>query len=176
MKTIFCTILSLFIVTIVCAQKIAINVVDKFTGCRIIETSVLKTSRPNVDYKLRALNDTLYICASIKNQSIRVKENDQSKLYLLIEKSDPLILLGVACDAHEHEHRSGVHWGYGFSTGSSKILTDCEFMYQVPNEMFALLCVNDITDIRISVNDDNIDSQVDAFIAKRFRKLFNLMK
>lgn len=176
MKTIVCTILSLFTVTIVCGQKIVINEVDKFTGCKIVETSVLKTSRPNVDYKLRTFNDTLYICASVKNQSIRAKENDRSKLYLLIENKESLILLGIVYDAQEHEHRFGVHWGYGFSTGSAKILTDCEFMYQVPDEILALLCANDITDIRISVNDDNIDSQVDAFIAKRFRKLFNLMK
>lgn len=87
MKTIVCTILSLFTVTIVCGQKIVINEVDKFTGCKIVETSVLKTSRPNVDYKLRTFNDTLYICASVKNQSIRAKENDRSKLYLLIVKT-----------------------------------------------------------------------------------------
>ncbi len=176
MKTVFCTILSLFGFVFVYAQKIATNEVDKFTGCKIIETSAIKTSRPNIDYKLRALNDTLYICAFIKSQNFKIKENDQSELYIITKEGELILLSGIVRDAQQHEYRSGVHWGFGFSTGSSRILTDCEFVYRVPNEILALLCSNDITDIRISIGKDNIDYQVDGFIAKKFRRLFNLIQ
>lgn len=162
--------------TIVCGQKIVINEFDKFTGRKIVETSVLKTSHPDVDYKLCALNDTLYISASTKNQSIQVKENDQAKIYILVEKGNPIVLQGIARNVQQHEHRSGVHWGFGVSTGKSIILTDLEFLYLVPDDVFALLCSNNITDIRISINDNNIDYHLDGFITKKFRKLFNLMR
>ena len=176
MKTIVCTILSLFMFTTVCGQKIVTNEVDKFTGCKFVETSVIKTFDPDVDYKLCALNDTLYISAYTKNQSIQVKEKAQAKLYILIGKDNPIILQGVVRNAQQHEHHSGVHWGFGISTGKTRTLTDLEFLYLVPNDVFVLLCSNNITDIRISINDDNIDYHADGFIAKKFRKLFNLMK
>lgn len=51
----------------VCAQRIIINEIDKFTGDSIIETSVVKTSRPYVDYKLRRVNDSLFLYALISN-------------------------------------------------------------------------------------------------------------
>ena len=51
----------------VCAQRIIINEIDKFTGDSIIETSVVKTARPYVDYKLRRVNDSLFLYALISN-------------------------------------------------------------------------------------------------------------
>ena len=175
MKRVFCTILSLLACTVVCAQKIIVDKVDKFTGSKIVETSTVKTSQPDVDYKLRAQNDTVYIHASIEGRRIRVQENDPAKIYLFANGT-PIVLPGVVLDVLEYELRSKIQWNSDRSTVRSRILFDYKLVCRIPDDIFALLCDHDISDIRISVTGRDLDYEVDAVMAKKFRKLFNLLR
>ena len=165
----------LFSTSFASAQKIVINNTDKFTGSKLIETSVLKTSRPNVNYRMRNINDTLYLCAAT-SLKIDVNENTRSKMYIITVDGVHVNLDGVIQDSRAKEHHIGVHWWYGISTGTTTHLTDVELFFLIPRESFSMLCLDKISDIRISIGNENLDYKVDEFIAKKFLKLFNLLK
>lgn len=176
MKASLIFLLMLFSTSFASAQKIVVNNTDKFTGSKLIETSVLKTSRPNVDYRMRNINDTLYLCAATKGLKIDIDENTRSKMYIITVDGVHVNLDGVIQDSRVEEYHSGVHWGYGISTGTTTHLTDVELFFLIPRESFSMLCTDKISDIRISIGNENLDYEVDEFIAKKFLKLFNLLK
>lgn len=176
MKTIFSTIIAVLSVSSVFSQKIAVNETDKFTGSKLVETSVLKTSRPNVDYKICNINDTLYIASAIKNLKVTIDESTQAKIYIITSDGKHVDLDGVIQNSESKEHHSGIHWGYGITTGTTKQLSDVKLAFLIPDQHFATLCDSQITDIRISVGNKSLDYEVDEFMAKKFNKLFNLMK
>ena len=78
----------------VCAQRIIINEIDKFTGDSIIETSVVKTSRPYVDYKLRRVNDSLFLYALISNVKDIVDVDETVSIAFLTKGGDIIELSG----------------------------------------------------------------------------------
>lgn len=168
----------LFILCIgnVCAQRIIINEVDKFTGDNVIETSVVKTSRPYVDYKLRCVNDSLFLYALISNVKDIVDVDEIVTISFLTKRGDIIELLGNIINSNIKEKDHTIHWGAGISTGGVKKMTNVNVQFDLPADKLQLLQSDIITDIRFNLCHKNLDYLADGFTQKRLKKLFNLIK
>lgn len=176
MKKLGLIFLMAFISCAAYGQKIVVNEVDKFTGQRLVETSIIKTSRPNFEYKLRQVNDSLFISTRAESLDFVVEPNMPTKINIITANGDRIDLLGRIEKSTINEARTGIHWGFGISSGNSRQVSDVIMFFFMPKETLNLLCDNKITDIRITVGTENYDYEVDKSVAKKFTKLFNLLR
>ncbi|MQX26110.1 hypothetical protein GHJ49_00385 [Alistipes sp. dk3620] len=173
-KLLLLTIIS--VVNSLSAQRIAVNEIDKFTGAKIVETSTLLTKAPDVTFKLRRVNDSLSMRIFIeKIKRVEIKDSSAS-IILLVKDGDKIGLQGKIEYLSSKERNHSIHWGAGISTGGAIKVSSVTIDVYIPDDVFATLCDNDLTDIRITVNGANIDrSLVSYSYSKKLRKMFNLM-
>ena len=176
MKKLVCFVVFTLLLGSVCAQRIIINEIDKFTGDSIIETSVVKTSRTYVDYKLRRVNDSLFLYALISNVKDIVDVDETVSIAFLTKRGDIIELSGNIVNSNIKEKGHTIHWGAGISTGGVKKMTNVNVQFDLPIDKLQLLQSDIITDIRFNLCHKNIDFLVDGFTQKRLKKLFNLIK
>ena len=178
MKKLIIFLMGLISISSLSAQRIVTDETDKFTGDRIIETSTLETGRPmEAHYKLRQVNDSLFLCIRIKNiKKIDIKENI-APLMLLMRSGDKINLTGEIENMFSKERNHSIHWGAGISSGGAKKVTDVLISAYIPKDILMTLCNDDVTDIRISIGNTNIDKSFEYMYSyKRLRKMFNLMQ
>lgn len=167
MKTIFLLLLAVCIAINAFAQKITLNEVDKFTGKKIIKTSEIKTSRPNVNYKLCNINDTIYLHAAIKNIKVEDNKDAPIKIYIIISDGGHVNCEGIIKSMNGKEiHSGGLYWG-GIMSGSTHKLTDVALRFIIHKESLDMLCNNEITDIRISIFNSKYGLRSRRFYGKK---------
>ena len=110
-----------------------------------------------------------------KIKRVEIKDSSAS-IILLVKDGDKIGLQGKIEYLSSKERNHSIHWGAGISTGGAIKVSSVTIDVYIPDDVFATLCDNDLTDIRITVNGANIDrSLVSYSYSKKLRKMFNLM-
>lgn len=176
MKKLVTIIVLAFMLSNATAQKIIIKTVDKFTGDRILETSVVKINDPYVDFKIRCVNDSLFLQASLYNIRDVIEIDKNVSISLLTRNGEIITLTGSILNSNIKEKNNSIYWGAGISTGNTKKITNIDVQFQLPDDKLELLQESDITDIRINICHKNIDHSTERITQKRLSKLFNLIQ
>ena len=96
---------------------------------------------------------------------------------LLMRSGDKINLTGEIENIFSKERNHSIHWGAGISSGGAKKVTDVLISAYIPKDILMALCNDDVTDIRISIGNTNIDKSFEYMYSyKRLRKMFDLMR
>lgn len=158
------------------AQKITINEIDKFTGNKIVETSIIKINRPRTDIKLVNINDSIYINLHSNDIPHAINDKDSIQMIIVFKDGGKLNIDGVIKSVQERVSSSNSYVFAGTSIGKSRKFYIVDAMLQLTPNALAVLCDKNIADIRIVLADNNMDYSIDEFTSPRFKKMFNLMK